>query len=240
MNRRVNTLIPWIDLTSLNGTDTKETIKKLCERASTPYGNVAAVCIYPQFVAYAVALLEKESIAVATVVNFPDGDDTLHYCISSIGQAIAVGVREIDVVLPYKRYLMGEHGDVLEFIQSCRGMCGKDILLKVILETGALTNHDIIADTAELAIKGGADFIKTSTGKIKAGTTLGAARAILEVIKEHKDKKIGFKVSGGVRTLADAMGYADLVAEILGEQWLKPETFRIGASQLLDAILNSS
>lgn len=229
-------LIPLLDFTSLNDSDTPEHIHNFCQKAVTTFGTVAAVCIYPQFVRQAARQLQGSGVNVATVVNFPKGEDTTN-SIAAITTAIENGAHEIDVVLPYRLFLQGQQREVLEFINGCRLACGIDIVLKVILETGILMDSAKIIAATELAIEGGADFIKTSTGKTSIGATESAVRSILSVIQAYSMRKIGLKVSGGVRSIADALFYTELTAEILGDAWITAKTFRIGASQLLDNIL---
>lgn len=231
-------LIPLLDLTSLNDSDTPETIEHLCQQALTPLGSVAAVCIYPKFVRQAQNLLAGASIKIATVVNFPDGNEALIDCISEIKQVMQDGAHEIDVVMPYENYLDGDVNNVLEFLQACRGIMGADMVMKVILETGALINPEIVAGAAQLAIEAKANFIKTSTGKINVGATLQAAAVILNTIKASA-KPVGFKVAGGVRTVEQAVEYIQLAEKIMGKEWISPQTMRLGASSLLDNILES-
>ncbi|OGT47383.1 MAG: deoxyribose-phosphate aldolase, partial [Gammaproteobacteria bacterium RIFCSPHIGHO2_12_FULL_41_20] len=193
-------LISYIDLTSLNDGDTVPIITNLCKKAVTPFGQVAAVCIYPRFVKLAAQQLTDAAVSVATVVNFPQGIGVIDDVLVEIKQAIADGANEIDVVFPYQRFLLGEGVAVTEFIQQCRGACGSKVLLKVILETGALTSLDAIAEACRIAVMGGADFVKTSTGKIATGATLEAAATILLIIKELQPRMsriLGLKVSGG-------------------------------------------
>ncbi len=230
-------LIPLIDLTSLNESDTEATIENLCREAVTPYGSAAAVCIYPQFVKQAKSYLSETSVSVATVVNFPRGDESLSDCVSDIKTVLQNGADEIDVVMPYHTYLNGDTDDVLEFLQACRGICGSKIIYKVILETGALINSDVIAGATDLAIQAGADFIKTSTGKINAGATPVAVEMILERIKHFPHKKIGLKISGGIRNAEQALSYVRLIENKMGKNWITPRTLRFGASQLLNDIL---
>ena len=242
MNSKINVkqLIHLIDLTSLNEDDTSQSIKRLCEKARTPHGPVATVCICPQFVQQACALLINTSIKIATVANFPKGDQLLTDCIESIKQLIRNGADEIDVVMPYENYLSGCRDDVKEFLEACRSICHPGITLKVILESGALINHDAIFDATVLAIEAGADFIKTSTGKITAGATPQAAEIILEAIKSCPNKKAGLKVSGGVRTVSQALDYLQLVKDKMGAHWITYQTLRFGASHLLEDILSHS
>lgn len=228
--------IPLLDLTSLNQTDTPEIIGQLCKQATTRLGNVAAVCIYPQFVEQAKKHLKNTAIKIATVANFPAGGIDLKESMKTIKKAIADGADEIDVVMPYSAYLAGDDALVQAFIRACKQTCGPDIFLKVILETGILQKFDIIYAASLMAIEAGADFIKTSTGKTEIGATLTAAMAMLIAIK-NSGKAVGFKAAGGVRMPQQAASYLYLIKEILGEAWLVPDRTRIGASSLLTELL---
>ncbi|ACJ17723.1 deoxyribose-phosphate aldolase [Coxiella burnetii] len=231
------TLIPLIDLTRLNEDDTPETIEQLCHQAKTSYGPVAAVCIYPQFVKQARFLLAGVPIKVATVANFPKGDQSRVDCIQSIKQSLDEGADEIDLVMPYKSYLEGNTKEVRAFLEACRGTCGPQAILKVILETGALIKRDIIFDATKLAIHAGADFIKTSTGKLPSGATIEAAEIILEAIQNHANKRVGLKISGGIQTFEQAVPYIQLIKDKMGAAWITPQTIRFGASRLLADIM---
>ena len=233
-------LISYIDLTSLGDSDTEPMINSLCEKAITPYGPVAAVCIYPQFVKFAVTQLANTRVHIATVVNFPHGQDSSDKVVGDIKQAIAEGANEIDMVFPYSRFLSGDKNYATHLIQQCKAACGKKRLLKVILETGALESLEIIAEITRVAILAGADFVKTSTGKIPIGATLEAAATILLVMKALQPEVkhlLGFKVSGGVRELLQAAQYIYLANDIMGDNWVSSRIFRVGASQLLDKAL---
>jgi deoxyribose-phosphate aldolase len=226
-----------IDLTSLNDSDTESTVMELCKKASHNASHVAAVCIYPKFVSWIKKNIPNRQFKIATVANFPEGTDPIEKVLDSIQQSIADGADEIDVVFPYQQYLKGDHAAARKFVAECKKICGDKILLKVILETGALQEPAIITAAAEDALKSGADFIKTSTGKIKTGATLEAATCMLKVLRELRpllNREIGFKASGGIRTLEQAVQYVELAESIMGKGWVKPETFRIGASQLVD------
>jgi deoxyribose-phosphate aldolase len=216
-------LVSCIDLTSLNN---KTDIHELCEKAMTPLGSVAAVCIYPEFVSKTWALLMNTPIKIATVVNFPYGDESRNKINKTIQQAILDGASEIDMVIP--------HSNPAETIKYSKILCGDKAILKIILETGKLFPIQI-QKLSEIAIENGADFIKTSTGKKNIGATPEAARIILEVIKDSQ-KSVGFKASGGIRTLEQARIYINLVKEILGENAFNPKQFRMGASTLLENI----
>ncbi len=233
-------LIPLIDLTALNSTDTEHSIAALCEKAVTPFGNVAALCVYPQFVPQVSAQFAGSTTKIATVVNFPEGQLPLTDVLVDIAHALEEGANEIDVVIPYHRYLAGERHYLHDFVAACRAACGLNTSLKVILETGALVDPAIIADASYDVLGAGADFIKTSTGKINQGATLEAAATMLLVIKHALPQlkhPVGIKVSGGIRDWQQAAHYVGLADAIMGEGWVTPATFRIGASQLVDNLL---
>lgn len=233
-------VIGLVDLTSLNDTDTESSIATFCAKANTPLGHVAAICVYPQFVRQVAAEFGVTPIKTATVVNFPDGDDSLETVLIQIGRAIQDGAQEIDVVFPYTRFLAGERQYAHQFIASCKAACGTDALLKVILETGALVDPAIIAEAAYESLTAGADFIKTSTGKTAQGATLEAAATMLLVIKHvmpQLKRRMGIKIAGGIRELAQAAQYLELADHIMGREWVTPATFRIGASKLVDEIV---
>ncbi|MGB6977260.1 MAG: deoxyribose-phosphate aldolase [Gammaproteobacteria bacterium] len=230
-------LLPLLDLTSLQENDTEETITALCQKAVTPFGEVAAVCVYPRFIPLVRQKLLNSSVKIAAVSNFPYGDASLTSVLSEITQAIQAGADEIDVVMPYQAYLAGEHDYVKDFLVQCRSVCGPKICLKVILETGAFPNFDLIAAASRDVLTTGANFIKTSTGKIPMGATPEAVKTILSIIHETPFKA-GCKISGGVRTLAQAAIYWQLAQDIFGPHWPARNTFRFGASRLLDEILH--
>jgi len=229
--------LPLLDLTSLNDSDTEATIDELARKAVTPAGHVAAVCIWQRFVAYANPILDQR-LGLATVVNFPSGSEDRKTIESDIKAAIANGADEIDLVFPYQQFLAGKRTYARDIVAAARQSCAHGVLLKVILETGELQTTAAIREASEAAILSGADFLKTSTGKTPVGATLAAARTMLEVIHDM-DPEVGFKASGGVRTAGDAGAYLALADEIMGEDWAKPETFRFGASGLLDDLLRT-
>lgn len=231
-------ILKLIDLTSLNDSDNAETISALCQKATLANVHVAAVCVYPSFVGLVKKLLVDRPIRIATVANFPQGTDSLENVLSIIRQAMLEGAHEIDVVFPYRDYLKGEKEQSYDFIRACKAVCGEKVLLKVILETGALLSAAIITEVSYNVCHAGADFLKTSTGKITTGATLEAAQAMLAVIKKIP-RPIGFKASGGVRTIPEAKQYIQLAENIMGRAWVTPEHFRIGASQLVDEIQNN-
>lgn len=239
----IKRIISLIDFTSLNATDTEASIAAFCEQAQTAYGHVAAVCIYPQFVRLAAAQFAGTPIKVATVVNFPEGNDKLESVLIAIGRALQDGAQEIDVVFPYTRYLAGERQYAHTFVTACKAACGDDVCLKVILETGALNDFGIIADASYDVLAAGADFIKTSTGKIVKGATLETAATMLLVIRHitaQLKHSVGLKVSGGIGKLESAVQYIELADSILGRDWVTADTFRIGASKLVAEMIGSS
>lgn len=230
-------LISLLDLTSLDEKDDDLKIIHFCQQAKTPLGHVAAVCIYPRFVKIAHSQLRDTKIHIATVVNFPSGNHGLKLTTEEIQQAIHDGATEIDVVMPYQAYLDDEKTFVKHFVTICKLTCGSKVLLKVILETSALRKPNIITDACQDVIGAGANFLKTSTGKHpNGGATLEAAEIILNAIKTG-GHNVGLKVSGGIRTLDQALAYVDLAKKIMGENWVSPNTFRIGASTLLQELL---
>lgn len=235
--RRITSLI---DLTSLNETDTEDSIARLCEKAQTPFGHVAALCVYPSFVRMIAAEFAGTPVKAATVANFPKGSDSLETVLVEIGQALEDGAQEIDVVFPYSRYLAGERQYAHSFVAACKAACGEEVTLKVILETGALSEITIIADASYEALTAGADFIKTSTGKLAEGASIEAAATMLLVIQHLSSqlkRPLGLKISGGIRELQQAAQYIELADGIMGKTWVSPATFRIGASKLVDEIM---
>jgi deoxyribose-phosphate aldolase len=231
-------IISVMDLTSLNDSDDKTVIDNLCTKANTSQGKVAAVCVYPQFVKQAKTRLTSTTIKVATVANFPQGNASVQVVTADIVKALADGADEIDVVIPYKAYLANRSDSVKDFVDACKQAC-QQAKLKVILETGALQSMELIAKASQDAIHAGADFLKTSTGKITIGATLEAAAVMLLAIQaaQAQGKTLGFKASGGIRTPAQAASYLKLAQLIMGETWVSPQTFRFGASGLLDQLL---
>ena len=235
-------IIPLIDLTSLNQNDNEASIIALCKKAQTPYGAVAAVCVYPAFVKQAVGELKNTPIKIATVVNFPSGELTLQEMLSQITAAISDGANEIDMVFPYKMYLRGGKQEALDFVIHAKQICGNEIKLKVIIETGELPSLELIKTISLDVICAGADFIKTSTGKTKQGATLEAAEIMLKAIQEqtiNQHRLVGLKISGGVRTVSQCLSYITLAEDMMGPDWINPNCFRVGASYLLDEIVST-
>ncbi len=227
-------LIRSLDLTSLNRDDTEAGIKELCTRATTPYGAVAAICILPDFIPVALNML-TENIKIATVINFPDGSTDVKRLEKEIRRALKLGADEVDVVLPYRDFLSGHMDICTDFLKRARQCCA-DKTLKIIIESGELKSTLNIKKAASLCIETGADFVKTSTGKTPVSATPEAANAILETIRAS-GKNVGFKASGGIKTLEEAKKYLSLAVSVMGPEWISTQHFRIGASSLLNNLL---
>lgn len=233
------TSLKLMDLTSLNDTDTGETIIALCHQANTPVGHTAAICIYPQFIILAkktLAELGLSHIKIATVTNFPMGSADVALALQKTEQAIKLGADEVDVVFPYRALMQGDERIGYDLVKACKDACGDQVTLKVIIESGELKTPALIQKASEISIEAGADFIKTSTGKVAVNATLEAADIMLNVIKA-KNTQVGFKAAGGVKTAADAEAYLQLTESILGPNWVDADHFRFGASSLLGNLL---
>ena len=228
-----------LDLTSLNERDTPDDIAALCAKAHTPHGDTAAVCVYPEHIVGAKEHLRRGGCAhvrVATVVNFPDGSADPARAERETRRAIAAGADEIDVVFPWRALIAGDAAVGARVVSDCKAALVPGTQLKVILETGELKDAALIRRAADIALAHGADFLKTSTGKVPVNATPEAVRILAQAILDAKSG-CGLKVAGGVRRVADAAGYFDLVDTMLGTDWATPARFRIGASALLDDIL---
>ena len=226
-----------LDLTSLNDGDTADDVLRLCERAigAPGRGHTAAVCVWPRFAALARHALPRE-IAVAAVANFPDGSSDVERALRDTREIVAAGAQEVDVVLPW-RDLDAAPALLKAVRRACAGRT-----LKVILETGELGNDHRIHRACRIALAAGADFLKTSTGKVNVNATPHAARLLLDAIAADPAgrARVGFKPAGGIRSVADAGIYIALTADVLGPEAVRPARFRIGASSLLnelDAVL---
>lgn len=230
-----------MDLTSLTDQETSEDIIALCQQAKSSAGNTAAICIFPRFIPLAKKVLAEQGspeIKVATVTNFPHGNDDINIAVAETQAAIAYGADEVDVVYPYKALIAGDIHVGLELVETCKQVCPKHVLLKVIIETGELQTPQLIKLASEVAIRAGADFIKTSTGKVSVNATPEAAAIMLNVIKSTKPS-VGFKAAGGVKNAQDAQVYLTLATDILGADWLNVAHFRFGASSLLNNLLST-
>ncbi len=231
-----------LDVTSLNDSDTEASIAHFCDEIKSSYSEVAGICVSPPFARLVATQFAKTSIKTMTVANFPSGNASLESVLVAINQAMEDGVQEIDVVMPYTRFLAGELHEVHDFIAACKAACGDQLTLKIILETGALGEPATIAAAATQAILAGADFLKTSTGKIATGATLEAAATLLQVIAElsvEQKRAIGLKVSGGIRSFEQAARYLVLAEQCMGDAFCHPKTFRIGASKFILAETNN-
>lgn len=233
-------ILQLIDLTSLNLDDTDSAIQRLCQQAVTRFGTTAAVCVYPPFIAAAKQALSDAGgrVKVATVTNFPAGEANIAHAVAETQEAVAAGADEVDLVFPYEALQAGDEQCGLEMVQRCREICGNQVLLKVIIESGQLEGASLIRRASRIAIAAGADFIKTSTGKVAINATPEAARVMLEAIRES-GKPVGFKAAGGIRTVAEAAQYLAIADEVMGPEWATPATFRFGASSLLADVLGA-
>jgi len=235
-----------IDLTTLEGVDTPGKVESLCQKAIRPEAtnpsipSVAAVCVYPEMVSYAAKAVASSSVAVASVAGaFPSGLSDLKVRTTEIRKAVEAGANEIDIVLNRSAFLSGNLAQTYDEVSASKEAC-RGAHLKVILETGELGGYEPIRRASMLAMAAGADFIKTSTGKIPKASTPAIALCMAEAIREHAQSEgrvVGLKVAGGIRTAKQAWQYLVLIAETLGPEWLTPDRFRLGASSLLNDIL---
>ena len=233
--------LQMMDLTTLNDNDTDASVIALCHQAKSPAGHTAAVCVYPRFVPVARKTLKEigaVDIKIATVTNFPHGNDDIGIAVAETKAAVAYGADEVDVVFPYRALMAGNQEIGFELVKACKAACGDNVLLKVIIESGELKTPELIRSASEIAIAAGADFIKTSTGKVAVNATPEAAKIMLEVIKE-KNPAVGFKAAGGVKNAEQAADYLALAESVLGENWVSAKTFRFGASSLLGSLLQT-
>lgn len=243
----LQTAISMIDLTTLEGADTPGKVAAICQKARQPHQSwdgppVAAVCVYPAMVPHAREQLGGTSIRVASVAtSFPSGQSPIELRVQEVRQAVADGADEIDMVISRGLFLSGRFSEVQDEIRTVVEACG-DAHLKVILEVGELETFDNIRLASFLAmdcIRSG-DFIKTSTGKTSSNATLANTQVMLEAIRDfylQTGKRIGMKPAGGIRTAKQALPYLVAVKETLGDEWLRPELYRLGASSLLNDLL---
>jgi deoxyribose-phosphate aldolase len=229
-----------LDLTSLNDGDDDAAVAVLCNRASTAPGPVAAVCIWPRFITLARGMLEHSGVRIAAVANFPAGGDDIAAAVAETEDIVNQGADEVDLVMPYARWQAGDTQMAHDMIAACKAVCGDQVLLKVILETGRLRAPQKIYDASRDAIDAGADFIKTSTGKVEVSATLETAEIMLQAIRDsaaENGREVGFKAAGGIRDTAAAGDYLALADRLMGANWAGPRHFRFGASGLLDDLL---
>jgi deoxyribose-phosphate aldolase len=238
--------IRMIDLTTLEGADTPGKVRALSTKAVQPdpgdptIPSVAAVCVYPSLVAVARRALADSAVNVASVATaFPSGQAPLEVKLADVRAAVEAGADEIDMVIDRGAFLSGRLGEVYDEVVAVKEACG-DAHLKVILETGELGTYDAVRRASLVAIAGGADFIKTSTGKVSPAATLPVTLCMLEVVRDVYDETglvVGMKPAGGIRTAKQAIQYLCVLHETLGVEWLTPDRFRFGASSLLNDLL---
>ena len=238
--------IRMIDLTTLEGADTPGKVRALSTKAMHPdpgdpsIPSVAAVCVYPSLVAVARRTLSGSTVHVASVATaFPSGQAPLEVKLADVRAAVKAGADEIDMVIDRGAFLSGRIGQVYDEVVAVKEACG-DAHLKVILETGELGTYDAVRRASLVAIAGGADFIKTSTGKVSPAATLPVTLCMLEAIRDVHDETglvVGMKSAGGIRTAKEAIQYLCVLHETLGPDWLTPDRFRFGASSLLNDVL---
>jgi len=224
-----------LDLTSLNDADSASDIERLCARADGKHGHVAAVCVWPHFVALARTLLPRPW-RIAAVANFPDGALDTERALRDAGVIAATGGDEVDLVLPWRDFAAGERRGCAALVGAVR-RATPGLVLKLIIESGELKDAELIRAACELGLDEGVDFLKSSTGKTAVSATPAAAQTMLEAIARHaRADNVGFKASGGIRRVTDAATYIGLVEQQLGPAALVPARFRLGASSLLDDI----
>jgi deoxyribose-phosphate aldolase len=244
LNAAAQRALQLMDLTTLNDDDTDEKVIALCHQAKSPAGNTAAICIYPRFIPIARKTLCEQGtpeVRIATVTNFPHGNADIEIALAETRAAIAYGADEVDVVFPYRALMAGDRDTGFALVKACKEACAAaDVLLKVIIETGELKEEALIRTASEIAIDAGADFIKTSTGKVPVNATPEVAAIMLQVIRDKGvQQQVGFKPAGGVRTAEDAALYLKLADDTLGEGWADARHFRFGASSLLANLLST-
>ena len=246
----IDTAISMVDLTTLEGADTPGKVRALCEKAIRPdptdstVPSVGAVCVYNDLVKIARTHLDDNNgarIPVAAVTTaFPSGRATMAVKIRDTHDALDAGATEIDMVIDRGAFLAGRYGEVFEEIRAIKAICKDRAHLKVILETGELVTYDNVKKASFLAMMAGADFIKTSTGKVSPAATPPVVLTMLEAVRDYYEMtgiRIGVKAAGGIRTTKDAIKQLVLVNETVGSEWLSPTLFRIGASALLNDLL---
>lgn len=238
--------VSMIDLTTLEGKDSKGKVHAMCRKAVKPMENedfiphVAAVCVYPSMIKYAKEIVEGSGVKVASVASsFPSGQSPLKIRLEEVKKAVSMGADEVDMVISRGEFLSGNYVYTFKEISEIKQACGGKHL-KVILETGELETFDNVRKASFIAMMAGADFVKTSTGKVQPAATLPVTLVMLEAIRDfysETGKIIGMKPAGGIRNTKEAIAYLVLVKETLGDMWLTPDLFRFGASSLLNDLL---
>ena len=239
-------VVSMMDLTTLEGKDTPGKVAYLCRKAIQPaeprydVPSCAAVCVYPNLVRAAKAFVGNSGVKVAAVATaFPSGAMPLRVKLQDTRAAVQEGADEIDMVIDRGAFLAGEHRQVSDEVAAVKEACGA-AHLKVILETGELQTYDNVRLASDLAMRAGADFIKTSTGKVQPAATLPVTLVMLEAIRDfffETGRRIGMKPAGGIRTAKEALAYLVMLAETLGDDWMTPDLFRFGASTLANDVL---
>ena len=237
-----------IELTSLKTTDSEESILAFTERVNDfdshypDLPHVATICVYPCFADIVAESLEVDGVEIACVSgSFPSSQARIEVKVAETSLAVADGATEIDIVMPVGKFLSGDYEGVCDEIQELKAACGEEVPMKVILETGALKTATNIKKASILAMYAGADYIKTSTGKLEPAATPEAAYVMCQAIKEYYDEtgiQIGFKPAGGINSVMDAIIYYTIVKEVLGEKWLTNKWLRLGTSRLANMVLS--
>ncbi len=238
--------VSMIDLTTLEGKDSDGKVYAMCQKAIRPLDgsdeipHVAAVCVYPNLIKTAKAALAGSGVNVASVAtSFPSGQSPMKFKVEEVRKVVQMGADEVDMVISRGEFLEGNYQYTYDEVKAIKEVCG-DVYLKVILETGELETFDNVRKASIIAMLAGADFIKTSTGKVQPAATLPVTLVMLEAIRDFYNETgiiIGMKPAGGIRTTKDAISYLCLVKETLGDVWLTPNLFRLGASTLLNDLL---
>lgn len=237
-----------IELTSLHSEDSDVSIMQFASKVNAfdndypQLPHVATICVYPCFAEVVKDTLEVDGVEIACVSgSFPSSQARLEVKVAETALAVKDGATEIDIVMPVGKFLSGDYEGVSEDIAELKEVCGKDVAMKVILETGCLKTAENIKKASILAMYAGADYIKTSTGKEKVAATPEAAYVMCQAIKEYYEKtgiQIGFKPAGGINTVMDAVTYYTIVKEVLGDKWLTNKWFRMGTSRLANSLLS--
>ena len=237
-----------IELTTLKTTDSDESVMAFTERVNqfdAQYPNlphVATICVYPCFARTVSETLEVEGVELACVSgSFPSSQALIEVKVAETALAVKDGATEIDIVMPVGKFLAGDYDTVCEEISELKNVCGENVAMKVILETGDLVTASNIKKASVLSMYAGADYIKTSTGKEKISATPEAAYVMCQAIKEYYDEtgiQIGFKPAGGINTVTDALTYYTIVKEVLGDKWLTNKWLRLGTSRLANLLLS--
>lgn len=238
--------VSMIDLTTLEGKDSAGKVHAMCQKAKFPLEgapeipHVAAVCVYPNLIKTAKSALEGSGVKVASVAtSFPSGQSPMKLKVEEVRKVVQMGADEVDMVISRGEFLEGNYDYTFKEVQSIKEACG-EAHLKVILETGELETFDNVRRASMISMLAGADFIKTSTGKVQPAATLPVTLVMLEAIRDFYNETgriVGMKPAGGIKTTKDAISYLCLVKETLGDMWLTPDLFRMGASSLLNDLL---